>query len=337
MTGMNRRRERLDWMVKLGPALTVLLPLSLLPSMATAQTARTRTTLTVNAAGRPSATVTAVSDDSAASGIVSFEENGRVLGQSVLNAEGLATAGFTLPAGDHTLQAVYAGGAAYQSSAASQVISTQATTGTPSFQLSLAVVSPSTLPMTLTAGESGSVTVTVTPVNNSALTAPMFVTLSCSGLPSLSSCSFTPEDVEITSTTPTSCASGSAASACPPTSLMTITTQAQTGKLSPGPSGFHNSNPVAWALLLPGILGMGGIAWGARRRRWAQRLTLLALLGLVATLGTTACSPLYNYYNHGPPVTPATPSGNYTVTITAQSSDGVTYISNSTTMVLTVK
>ena len=53
-------------------------------------------------------------------------------------------------------------------------------------------------------------------------------------------------------------------------------------------------------------------------------------------LGTTACNPLYNYYNHGPPVNPATPSGTYTVNVTGQSSNGVTAITNSTTISVTV-
>ena len=99
----------------------------------------------------------------------------------------------------------------------------------------------------------------------------------------------------------------------------------------------ETSNPVAWAMLLPGLLGLGGIAWGARRRRWLLRLTLSALLALVTTLGTTGCSPLYRFYNHGPPPTPATPAGSYPVTITAQSSNGVISISSTTTMVLTVQ
>jgi len=58
---------------------------------------------------------------------------------------------------------------------------------------------------------------------------------------------------------------------------------------------------------------------------------------VITVLGATGCSPLYYYYNHGPVLAPGTPAGNYTVTITAQSSDGVTSNSNSTTMVLTVK
>ncbi len=69
----------------------------------------------------------------------------------------------------------------------------------------------------------------------------------------------------------------------------------------------------------------------------AQRLTLVALVGLVTTLGTTACNPLYYYYNHGPTVTPSTPTGHFTVTVTGQSTNGVTAITNSTTLVLTVQ
>jgi hypothetical protein len=97
------------------------------------------------------------------------------------------------------------------------------------------------------------------------------------------------------------------------------------------------TNPIAWALLLPGVLGLGGLAWGARRRDWLRRLALVALVGLVMTLGATGCNPQYYYYNHGPPPTVPTPTGNYTITVTAQSSNGVTAITNSTTMVLTVK
>jgi hypothetical protein len=98
----------------------------------------------------------------------------------------------------------------------------------------------------------------------------------------------------------------------------------------------RGGSSVALAILLPGILGLGGLAWGARRRRWLQRLALVAFVGLVTALGTTACNPLYYYENHGPPHPPATPSGTYTVTVTGQSTNGVTAITNNTTMVLTV-
>ena len=93
---------------------------------------------------------------------------------------------------DHSLAAVYAGDVTHQPSA-SPVADVQAqVSGTPNFTVSVA---PATL--TLKAGQTGTVTASVTPQNSSGLTAPMFVTLSCSGLPDQSSCTFTPENLEI--------------------------------------------------------------------------------------------------------------------------------------------
>jgi ABC-type transport system involved in cytochrome c biogenesis permease subunit len=96
------------------------------------------------------------------------------------------------------------------------------------------------------------------------------------------------------------------------------------------------SNPIAWAFLLPGAFGLGGLAWAARRRPWLNRFSLFSLVALVTTLGATACAPRYNYYNHGPPPNPATPAGTYTVTVTAQSTNGVTAIENFATIAVTV-
>jgi hypothetical protein len=149
----------------------------------------------------------------------------------------------------------------------------------------------------------------------------MFVTLSCSGLPDQSSCAFTPENIEI---------APNATAAI--TSSMVIETQQQEGSVAhPGANG------VALAILLPGSLAIGFFAWSARHRSWLQRLSLIALLALVALLGTTSCNARYNYYNHGPPINPATPSGNYTVLVTAQSSNGVSATTHSTDLAFSVK
>jgi hypothetical protein len=71
--------------------------------------------------------------------------------------------------------------------------------------------------------------------------------------------------------------------------------------------------------------------------RWLNRLSLVALVGLVAMLGITACNPRYNYEHHGPPQNPATPPGTYTVNVIAQSSNGITATTHSTTIALTVQ
>ena len=65
-------------------------------------------------------------------------------------------------------------------------------------------------------------------------------------------------------------------------------------------------------------------------------MSLIVLIGLVTVLGATACAPRYNYYNHGPPYNLPTPSGTYTLQVTAQSSNGITATTHSTSFALTV-
>jgi hypothetical protein len=291
--------------------------------------------------GRTQATVAVTvtaADGLPATGAVSIDDQGRQLAGIALDGEGKASTVLELPGGSHSLSAVYAGDRNHQGST-SQPSNVQAdSSSTPNFQVTVTPVPPATLPLVLTPGDAGTLTVTITPENNASLTSPMFVTVSCSGLPNQALCTFSPEEVEILQNTPASCASGAPASACPPTSTMVIQTQAAgTARSSPPVHRSKGTGSIAWALLLPGALGLGGLAWGARRRRWLCRMALVALVGLVTMLGTTACNPLYHYYNHGPPINLPTPAGTYTVTVTAQSTNGVTAITNSTTMVLTVK
>ncbi|MDR3725318.1 MAG: Ig-like domain-containing protein [Terracidiphilus sp.] len=333
--GMIRRGLRLETVAGLGIALAI----GAFATMAYASGGTTATTLNVtthDSGGRTKATVkvsVAADDGLPASGAVSILEGTKTLAGVVLDADGQATANVTLAGGDHALRAVYTGDTTHTAST-SITKNVQAMTGaSPSFTLSYTAVSPSTLPMTLTAGTAGTVKVTITPVNNAALSAPMFVTLSCSGLPDQASCSFSPATIEILSTTPASCATGAAASACPPSSTMVLQTQAGSTVRNAAPA----HSPIAWAILLPGILGLGGLAWGTRRRRWLSRISLLVLVAFVATLGTTGCAPRYDYYHHGPDPNLPTPSGSYTVTITGQSSDNITAITSSTTLALTVQ
>ena len=271
-------------------------------------------------AGRTKAAVSVTvtgEDGLPATGAVAISDRGRQLAGAALNAQGQAKIAIGLLAGEHTLSAVYSGDATHHGSV-SELAAVQAQVSTtPNFQIS---VTPATL--SLVPGKTGTVAVSVTPVNSSGLSAPMFVTLSCSGLPDEASCTFTPENIEILP---------SASSAIP--SSMFVSTQAEFASSAAHP----RSGAVAWAFLLPGALGLGGLAWGTRRRAWLNRLSLLALVALVTTLGATACAPRYDYYNHGPPIPPATPAGTYTVFVTAQSTNGVTAITNSTTLALTVQ
>jgi hypothetical protein len=294
---------------------------------ASAQGVATTTTLTAETrdqGGRTQATIAvtvAGADGLPATGAVAIEENGKQLGSAALNAEGQAKVVLGLLAGGHSLRAAYAGDATHQASLSDFTGVRALASGTPAFSVAVSSLSPSTL----TPGQSGTATVSVTPENNSSLTAPIFVTVSCSGLPDQASCTFTPESVEILPTT-----TGAL------TTTMVIGTQAASStasKSAPRPG----ASPIAWAFLLPGALGFAGLACRGRRRRWLSRVSLLLLVGLVTLLGTTACNPRYSYLNHGPIQNPATPAGTYTVTIAAQSNNGVTAITQTTTMAVTVQ
>ena len=270
--------------------------------------------------GRTQATVAVTvngEDGLPATGAVVIGENGVQLAGAALDLGGHASLVVALPPGPHSLTAAYAGDATHQASVSEAAQVHAQASSTPNFLISVA---PAT--MTLTAGQTGTLTASVTPQNSAALSAPMFVTLSCSGLPDQSSCNFTPETVEILPN----------ATAAVTSNMLIVTQVASYASVAhPG------SNSVAWAFLLPGTLGLGGLAWGARRRAWLNRLSLLALVAFVAMLGATACNARYDYYHHGPPINPATPAGTYTVTVTGQSSNGVAAITNSATLALTVQ
>jgi hypothetical protein len=318
--GLIRRGLRLELVAGLGialamPALAMAADSSRSLTTQTAMTAETR-----DQGGRTKATVAITvsgEDGLPATGAVAITDHGKPVAGAALSAKGQVQVVVSLPAGSHSLKAVYQGDATHQSSTSVTSAVEAQTSTTPGYGISIAPIS-----LSLTAGESGSVVVSVTPQNAAALTAPMFVTLSCSGLPDQSTCTFTPENVEILP--------GATAAV---TSTMVLGTQAA----SQSKAAVERSSTVSWAILFPGALGLIGLAWGGRRRRWLSRLSLIALVGLVTMMGTTACAPRYNYYNHGPIPNPATPSGTYTVSVNAQSTDGITANTQNATMALTVK
>lgn len=323
MRGIVCRSLRLEMVAGLGMALAMP---ALAVAAASTQLLSTQTTLaaeTRDQAGRTQVTVavTVTGEDGApAAGTASIEDFGRPQGGVVLNAEGKAILTLSLAGGDHQLRAIYTGDATHKSSVSPLTQVHAQTTGTPDFAISIA---PATL--SLTPGQAATVIASITPENSSALNGPMFVTLSCSGNPDESSCTFTPENVEILENATN-----------PVTSSMVFQTQAAS-PLQTRLQTRSTAGPIAWAFLLPGALALVGLAWGGRRRRWLSRLSLLALVGLVTLLGTTACNPRYDYLNHGPPLNPGTPKGSYSVHVTAQYSNGVTAIAHSTTLALTVQ
>lgn len=346
--GINRRGSRLDLVAGLFIALAMP-ALSVVAANAQTATSTTLTagtlpanscsqplTIAVTSGGAPvtSGTVT-VNDDLTVNGI----KKTFIVATVALSSTGTASPTVDLSAGSHLLYASFAGNASYAASNSTPEIAVSVATEC-EFTVSVSNITPSSTAntLTLTAGQAGTATITVTPSveYTSTLTAPMFVSISCSGLPDQATCTPTPENLEILSTTPEICPSGSPASACPPTSSLLIQTFAAS-KASATPPQRKDSAPIAWAVLLPGALCLGGLAFGARRRRWLSRLSVLALLGLVTMLGTTACNPQYSYKNHAPPDNPPTSAGTYTVTVTAQTNNGVTATTHLTNFVLVVK
>jgi len=343
--GIVRRGLRLELVAGLGIALAM--PALAAPAGVATTTALTAPQTTQSNAQTCSLTSFSVSVASAAgvpAGTVNIEDGTVSLASADLDSSGKASFQFALKDGAHSLSAVYAGNADFltsSSAAASVTISNQCNS---EFAVTVSNLTPTSAAntLTLTPGQAGTGTISVTPLQEfvSKLTTPAFVTISCSGLPDQASCIYTPESVEIL---PDQNAAV--------TSSMVLQTYAQSTALaSPATRPGKGSSPIAWAFLLPGALGLGGLAWGARRRRgprgqvfvrgavrhWLNRLSLVALVCLVTLLGTTGCNPRYGYEHHGPIPNPPTPAGTYTVTVTAQSNNGVTAITQNTTFVLTV-
>jgi hypothetical protein len=305
-------------------ALGVAMATPILAATAASTQQATQTTLLVDTRdvnGRTEANVfVAVSgaDGLPATGSVAISDAGKSLAGFTLDAQGQATASFNLAPGNHSVTAIYNGDVTHLASKSDVTPLVASANSTPGFTVSVA---PATL--SLAQGQSGSAVVSVTPVNASSLTGPMFVTISCSGLPDQSNCSFTPENIEI----PVNATSAI-------NSTMVVATQTGTLPTS-GALIRRDARPIAFAVL-PGALLLAGLAFGTRRRRYLSRLMLIALLALVTSFGATACSPLYYYHNHGPNQNLPTPAGSYTIKVAAQSSNGVTANTQYTSLALTV-
>jgi hypothetical protein len=290
-----------------------------------AQTA-THTTLsaeTREVGGHTVATFTASvtgADGTPATGIVSLMDGGKAIAGAALDSEGKAEIKLdSLTAGDHSLRAVYSGTGA-SSHSETLVVHPEASPA-PDFTLAIAPAS-----LTVKQGAAGTVVVSVAPVTSSGFTG--FISLSCAGtgntttLPVGVTCSFSPANLQVTS----------ASAVTADLSIQTSTaggTSAQ--NLGPNPPA-SNGHPLILAVLLPGIAGLGYLG---RKRKILVRLSLLALLGTVTLVGTSACSARYYYLNHGPKFG-GTALGSYTITVTAQTSNGVTASAHSTPLALTV-
>lgn len=306
------------------------------PALAETGSVSTHTTLTtesVEVGGRTVTTYSAkvVGEDGApAKGVVMLTEQGRNVAGAALDASGTASIRADGLAGNHGLSAVYRGDSIHAASQ-SEVVPVSAAIPANGFALAINPTS-----VTLAApGDAATVTATITP--GSSFTG--FVELSCAGppvssgsstdsaLPQGVTCTFTPQNLQVTSSTQAFTSSFSVLTTAPAGA-------GAGGAMNRGLSGPGNAAPLTLAILLPGIAGMG---WLGRKRKLFSRIAMLAMVAAIAVLGTTACNPRYRYLNHPPTYNGGTPTGDYTLTIWAQTSDGVTAAEQFTTMPLTIK
>lgn len=245
------------------------------------------------------ATVYDVQGQPVSEGSVSFETARGSLG-SVFVRDGLATLNLkNPPAWARTVTAVYHGDNAFASSEASTTVVSDDSSTVPGFTVT---ASPSSF--TVTPGQYETINLTITSQNGFSEQ----VNLSCSGLPSASACNFNP----VIATPP---ANGSILSS------MQITTQASSGVLSSQAAPLSRSG-TAYALVIPGLLALAGLGALRRRNFGALRVLGMALLLAAGAMGLTACNPRYSYEHYKPTPNYGTPPGNYTIVISAYSSNG---------------
>jgi hypothetical protein len=185
----------------------------------------------------------------------------------------------SLPVGSNSITAVYQGDTNF--SASTSAVFTETITGPPDFSVT---ASPSAL--TIKQGQSATATITLTPLNGYSQT----TTYSCSGLPALATCTFSPASL-----TPTN---------GPITSQLTITTEAPTVAKLTGPPG--RSEPwrrgTSLIVVLAGLLCVVPI--GGRHRRTRSFGFFVILMGLLSSpsLGCAGGSPNSSGGGSGTPV-----------------------------------
>jgi hypothetical protein len=287
------------------------------PAQTEQQLAATTTKLAVStqdSGARTKATfdISVASSAAVPGGTVTLVDGKSQLGSAVLDANGHATLTVNaLPAGTQQGVAVYNGETLHSASTSTTTPLASATTGVADYTLAATSTS-----LSVTSGQTAVTTLTVTPENGFNQT----VSFSCTGLPSVSTCTFTPSTVSTTAGTAVS------------STLYIQTTAVSGAHLNP-----LKDSGLYYALALPGVLALLGLGKMGKRFPVAGRTLSLALLLGISMFGMTACAARYNYFHHGPGVNTGTPAGTYTVTVTSSSDNGISETAHQIQLTLTVK
>src|SRR5580658_2046966 len=164
----------------------VFTPAIIVPAATTTSLAASSTNIGSGQNVTFTAQVTPQSGTVSPSGSVMFLDGSAQIGSSALSGDSASFSSTKLGVGTHQITATYSGDSNYATSTSAAL--SIAVAAAPAADYSLSLSSPS---LTVASGGSGSLTITVSPENGFSQT----LTLACSGLPTGSSCSFTPQSV----------------------------------------------------------------------------------------------------------------------------------------------
>ena len=177
---------------------------------------------------------------------------------------------------------------------------------------SVAAASGSSTSATVTAGQTATYPLAVNPAGGF----NQSVTFTCSGAPSLSTCSVSPSPLTL---------SGTSAG----TATVTVSTTARSGmRMRPKPP----LGPWVWLSMLGLLAAVGARLLGGRRLAWRRAWVPLA----VAVVGLTLWAACGGGGGGGGGGNPGTPTGTYTLTVTGTTSSGSSTLSHSVTLTLNV-
>ena len=204
------------------------------------------------------AKVTPQSGTVSPSGSVTFLDGSAQSGSSALSGASASFSSTTLAVGTHRITATYSGDSNYatSTSAALSIVVAAA----PAADYSLSLSSPS---LTVASGGSGTLTITVSPENGFSQT----LTLACSGLPTGTTCSFTPQSVN--------------PSAGAIATRLTVDVPSATTMQSLSTLPFSTCPLLAFCMF---TIGLGGIAGAARSKRSLTRIARFASICTVSAM-----------------------------------------------------
>ncbi len=238
-------------------------------------------------------------------GTVTFFANGAQIGTPQTVASNAASLTYTFAtAGSYSVTAMYNGDSYYNRSASA--VGVAVSSAAPSFTAAATTNRYSTV----VAGETALYSFTLAQTVYAGT-----ISMSCSGLPANSSCSFSPSTITATG--------------CSASSTVALSILTQQGPITTSSIGGTGSGPGSLAGMVAGF-GLA-LAIGLNRRRTMHRFARLGMVLalLVVASGMMACSDPITSGS-----TPRTPAGPYTVTVTATGSTGAT---SSFTVPLTVQ